>query len=209
MSLAALSELTDNEHESLRDALQRLLAHGAILREEQRDLYEWCQTRKAAVESLAKLAGLKIRWEPQDRLIAAIPQSSRLLRRLRQDETLVAMALWYDFDRAVQEDGKAPDEVVFSVREFNEHLETKFEGLRLPSPNRLGEILRLMERKSLVRVSNTATSAGLAAATIRVLPTIRFIIPFPSLEEWERQRDRHTRAGAETTEESSDEQPQD
>lgn len=207
MSLAALAELTEHEQELLRDGFQRLLSHGAILREEQRDLYEWCQVRKAALEGIASLAGLKLRWEPQDRLIAAIPQSSRLLRRLRQDETLVAMALWYDFDRAVQEEGKVPDEVVFTVREFNEHLETKFEGLRLPSESRLGEILRFLERKSLVRVTNTATGAGLAGASIRVLPTIRFIIPFPSLEEWQRQRNRHLRVAAEP-EEPTDE-PQD
>ena len=207
MSLATLADLTDADQELLREALQRLLVHGAILREEQRDLYEWCCVRQAALDALANLAGLKLRWEPQDRLIAALPQAGRLLRRLRQDETLVAMALWYDFDRAVQEDGKAPDEVAFTVREFNEHLETKFEGIQLPSRNRLTEILRLLERKSLVRVTDIASSGGFAAATIRVLPTIRFIIPFPSLEEWQRQAERHQRNAAQP--EETDDEPQD
>ncbi len=207
MSLASLADITDADQELLREALQRLLVHGAILREEQRDLYEWCLVKRGALDALASLAGLKLRWEPQDRLIAALPQAARLLRRLRQDETLVAMALWYDFDRAVQEDGKAPDEVVFSVREFNEHLETKFEGIQLPTKSRLTEILRLLERKSLVRVTDSASSGGFAAATIRVLPTIRFIIPFPSLEEWQRQCERHQRNAAEP--EVTEDEPQD
>ena len=140
-------------------------------------------------------------WQPlveENDLIGAL---------LRVSLTLVAMALWYDFDRAVQEDGKAPDEVVFSVREFNEHLETKFEGIQLPTKSRLTEILRLLERKSLVRVTDIASSGGFAAATIRVLPTIRFIIPFPSLEEWQRQCERHQRNVADP--EVIDDEPQD
>jgi len=207
MTLASLADITDADQELLREALQRLLVHGAILREEQRDLYEWCFVRQTALDALASLAGLKLRWEPQDRLIAALPQAGRLLRRLRQDETLVAMALWYDFDRAVQEDGKAPDEVVFTVREFNEHLETKFEGIQLSSKSRLAEILRLLERKSLVRVSDVASRCGFAEATVRVLPTIRFIIPFPSLEEWQRQCERHQRNVAQP--EDAEDEPQD
>jgi hypothetical protein len=207
MTLASLSEIPDSDQELLRESIQRLLVHGAILREEQRDLYEWCCVRQAALDALANLAGLTLRWEPQDRLIAALPRAARLVRRLRQDETLIAMALWYDFDRAVQEDGKAPDEVLFTVREFNEHLETKLEGVQLPTRNRLTEILRLLERKSLIRVTDVASSGGLAAANIRVLPTIRFIIPFPSLEEWQRQWDRHQRNVTEP--EEPEDEPQD
>jgi len=35
---------------------------------------------------------------------------------------------------------------------------------------------------------------------IRVLPTIRFVIPFPSLEEWQRQRERYVQAATEPEE---------
>jgi hypothetical protein len=200
MSSPALQSLTDSEQELLREAMQRLLAHGAILREDYRDLYEWCRVQRARLDELAALVGLQLHWEQEHRLILGVPQSAKLLRRFRQDETLVALALWYDFDRAVKDEGKTPDDVAFTVREFNEQLATKFKDLKLPSESRLREILQLFERKSLVRLTDTAGAGGLADAIIRVLPTMRFVIPFPDLEEWQRVRDRHVQAAAEPEE---------
>jgi hypothetical protein len=207
MSDAALHDLAESEQELLRDAFQRLVAHGAILREDHRDLYEWCRVQRARLDALAALVGFKLHWDHDQRLILALPQNSKLLRRLKQDETLLALALWYDFDRAVKDEGKTPDDVRFTVREFNENLDEKFRGMKLPPQTRMREILQLFERKSLVRLSETAGPGGLADAEIRVLPTIRLVIPFPSVEEWHRQCDRHVQAAAET-EETSDE-PQD
>ena len=196
---------SDSEHELLREAIQRLLVHGAILREDYRDLYEWCRVQRSdgRLDQLAGLVGLKLHWEHDHRLILAVPQSSRLLRRFRQDESLVALALWYDFDRAVKDDGKTPDDVEFKVRDFNESLGTKFKDLILPKPTRMREILQLFERKSLVRLTDTAGAGGFAETMIRVLPTIRFVIPFPDLEECQRQRDRYVQAAV--SEELSDE----
>jgi len=198
--------VSESDQERLREAIQRLLVHGAILREDHRDLYDWCRVQRAngKLDELATLVGLKLHWEHDYRLILAMPQSSRLLRRFRLDESLVALALWYDFDRAVKDDGKTPDDVAFTIRDFNESLGTKFKDLILPKPTRMREILQLFERKSLVRLTDTAGAGGFAEMVIRVLPTIRFVVPFPNLEEWQRQRDRYVQAGAES-EEVSDE----
>ncbi|MHA3771929.1 DUF4194 domain-containing protein [Verrucomicrobiota bacterium sgz303538] len=203
-------QLTETEQENLREAIQRLLAHGAILREDHRDLYDWCKVHRVRVDDLAALIGLRLQWEEASRLIVALPMTARLRRRLRQDETLIVMALWYDFDRAVQEDGLALDEVEFPVRTFMEALESKFRQLRLPSETRLREILQFCERKSLIRLR--AAAGPFADAVIRVLPGIRFVIPFPDLNEWQRQHERIVQAGATTTpteEESTDAEPQD
>jgi hypothetical protein len=199
--------ISGSEQELLREAIQCLLVHGAILREDHRDLYDWCrvQRQNARLDSLATLVGLKLHWEHDYRLILAVPQSSRLLRRFRQDESLVALALWYDFDCAVKNDGKTPDDVAFTVREFNESLGTKFKDLILPKPTRMREILQLFERKSLVRLTDTVGAGGFAEVVIRVLPTIRFVMPFPNLEEWRRQRDRYVQAAAAESEEVTDE----
>ncbi len=206
MSLLTTQMPADAGQDFLREAMQRLLAHGAILREEHRDLYDWCRVQRepARIDELAGLIGLKLHWEHDHRLILAVPESSRLLRRFRQDESLVALALWYDFDRAVKDDGKTPDDVAFSVREFNESLATKFKDLKLPSESRLREILQLFERKSLVRVADTTGTGGFAEAVIRVLPTVRFVMPFPGLEEWQRQRERYVQAAAEPDEVSDE-----
>jgi uncharacterized short protein YbdD (DUF466 family) len=182
-------ELSDDEQEQAREVLQRLLSRGAILREEGRDLYDWACIHRARLDAVASLIGLKLQWEQDSRLIVGIPQSSRLLRRMKQDETLVTLALWYDSDRAVKDEGKAPDEVMMTVREFNQQLEAKFKNLKLPPETRLGEILHLLDRKGIVRLENTVPS--LANATIRILPTIRFIIPFQDIEDWNRTRERY------------------
>jgi hypothetical protein len=195
-----LKNLTEADQEKLRDAVQLLLTNGAILREEYRDLYEWCRIRRPQLDSVAVLIGLRLHWDNEHRLILALPQSAKLMRRLKQDETLLALALWYDFDRAVKDDGKAPDEVAFTVREFNENLAIKFRNLKLPQPTRMREILQMLEKKSLIRVEDIANPTGLAAAKIRVLPTIRFVIPFSSLEEWNRLRDRYIQIGTESVE---------
>jgi hypothetical protein len=202
MNLETTTAASESEQELLRESIQRLLTHGAILREDHRDLYEWCrvQRQNARLDDLAALVGLKLHWEHDHRLILAVPQSSRLLRRFRQDESLVALALWYDFDHAVKDDGKTPEDVAFTVRDFNESLGTKFKDLTLPKATRMREILQLFERKTLIRVTDTAGAGGFAEAVIRVLPTIRFVIPFQNLEDWQRQRDRYMQAAAEAEE---------
>lgn len=194
MSNTSSTELTDADKELLRETIQRLLSRGAVFREDHRELYDWARTERARLDELGALIGLKLLWEQDSRLILAIPQTSRLLRRLKQDETLVALALWYDFDRAVKDERTTPDEVRLRVCEFNELLAAKFKSLKLPLETRLGEILRLLERKSLVRLEST--SGTLADAVIHILPTIRYVIPFQAVEDWNRTRERYVAAAA-------------
>lgn len=209
-ALSLFSKLSETDRERLQEAIQRLLAQGSILRDEpgQREIYEWSRNNAQWLDDLANLLGLRLVWEHESRLIQAVPQTPVLLRRLRLDESLVCLALWYDYDVAVRDQGA--HQVVLTVREFNEKLGSKFNNLKLPSESRMREILRLFERKNLVRVRLEAEFAG---SSIQILPTIRFAIPFPNIEEWNRQRTRYVQgavgeqAGETTgdvTDESSD-----
>ena len=137
------------------------------------------------IEEWASLLGLKIVWHREDRLVIALPEVASLLRRLRLDETLVVLALWYDYDVEVRDHGA--HEVAFAVRDFNERLASKFNQVKLPSESRMREILRLLDRNNLVRLTG---AEDLAAASVRVLPTIRFVIPFSGIEEWTRHVER-------------------
>jgi len=194
MSGSLTTGMNEADRESLQECLQRLLASGAILREDHRDLYDWARLHREKVDELCLLAGLKLGWEHDNRLVLAIPQHPRLLKRLRQDETLIVLALWYDFDRQVKDEGKTPEDVGFRVREFSEQFEAKFRNLQLPAATRLLEILHLLEKKSVVRLSETA--GPFPDVVIRVLPTIRYLVPFSALEEWTKTRDRHLAAGS-------------
>lgn len=194
--------LRDEDREPLREAAHRLLSHGSILREEHRDLYDWCLNRAPLIDEWALLLGLKPVWLREERMLVALPESPGLLRKLRLDETVVTLALWYDFHTEVSERGAGTSEVGFSVRDFNERLANKFNQLKLPSESRMREILRLLDRKNLVRLTG---SDDLATATVRVLPTIRFVIPFQNLEDWTRMAERF--AGTSTEDEQTEEAP--
>lgn len=181
-------QLSDADRERMQETAHRLLAHGSILREEaaERDLYDWCQNRTQMIEEWASLLGIKIVWQRDDRLIIALPEATPLMRRLRLDETLVVLALWYDYDVEVRD--KGAHEVTFTVRDFNERLgSSKFNQVKLPSETRMRDILRLLDRNNLIRLTG---AENMAEATIRVLPTIRYVIPFGDLEEWARHAER-------------------
>ena len=57
----------------------------------------------------------------------------------------------------------------------------------IPTHGRLVEILRLAQRKNLVRFTAAAEAARMR---IEILPTIKWVIPFQSLDDWTRHADR-------------------
>ncbi len=182
-----VESLTDKDRQILRESAQRLLAHGSLLRERsaERGLYDWCIEHQDWVDQWADLLGMKIVWQREERVIVALPEAASLTRKLRKDETLVALALWYDYDVEVRENGA--HEVEFSVREFNSNFASKFPKLQGLSASRLKEILRLLVRLNLIEVE---WQPELAESRIEILPTLRFSIPFPDLEEWLRHKQR-------------------
>jgi hypothetical protein len=175
--------LDAKDRANMQEAAQRLLASGSILRDEsaERELYDWCQNRTAMLEEWASLLGLKLVWLREERILLAQPESPALMKRLKLDETLVILALWYDYDTEVRDQGA--HRVSYSVRDFNERLASKFNKLKPPSETRLEQIFHLLDRKNLIRFSN---ANPLSSAKIEILPTMRFAIPFSGLEEWER-----------------------
>ena len=141
---------------------------------------------------MAALLDLKLFWDHELRLVQAVPQSGAFTLRLKLDATLVLLTLWYEFDTAVRDRGETPP-VRITVAQFNDSLRTKFEPLRksLPSPTRLVEILRLAQRKSLLRFTPAEQPAD---AGIEILPTLKRVIPFQDLADWSRHAERHLAA---------------
>ena len=207
-SSGLLARLTDADRDRLGEALRRLLANGSIIGTEsgQAELYHWCHLNREWVEEIAGLVDLKLFWDHEIRLVQAVPQSGAFTLRLKLDATLVLLTLWYEFDAAVRDRGEAPP-IRLSVEQLNDSLKTKFEPLRkhLPSPTRLREILSLAQRKSLLRYSPAEEPAN---AIIEILPTLKRVIPFQDIAEWNRQAERHLAAAAGTeTEEVEEETP--
>lgn len=201
-----LARLNESDRERIGEAMHRLLANGSILGTEsgQAELYQWCHLNREWVEEIASLLDLKLFWDHEIRLVQAVPQTSAFTLRLKLDATLVLLTLWYEFDTAVRDRGEVPP-IRLSVEQLNDSLKTKFEPLRkhLPSPTRLREILSLGQRKNLLRFSPAEEPSD---AVIEVMPTLKRVIPFQDIAEWNRHADRHLAAATGTEPEEVEEE---
>ncbi len=193
-----LARLQPQDRERLGEAIRRLMAHGSILGLEpsQTDLYHWCYQNRPWMDEFANLLDLKLHWEHQDRTVQAVPESSAFLLRLKLDATLVLLTLWYEFDTAIRDRGETPP-VRLTAQQLNDSLAAKFEPLKKfqPSPTRLREILALAQRKNLLRFT---PDAALERSVIEVFPTLKRVIPFQSIEEWNKNAERYLVAAKES-----------
>ena len=206
-----LLRLEDSDRTRLGEALRMLVERGSILGSEgaYADLYSWSFANRPWLEELAALLELQLFWEHESRLVQAVPRSRSFLLRLRLDATLVLMTLWYEFDTAVRDRGETPP-VSLTAEQLNDSLDAKFRPLRkaMPGHTRLLEILRLAQRRNVLRFT---AAADPAQTRIDILATIKRVIPFQDLEDWTRYAQRFV-AGTNdtadieaTTSESSDE----
>ena len=195
-----LSRLQPSDRERLGEALRRLMANGSILGLEpaQTDLYHWCYQNRSWLDEMATLLDLKLHWEHADRTVQAVPQSAAFLLRLKLDASLVLLTLWYEFDTAIRDRGETPP-VRLTAQQLNDSLAAKFEPLKKfqPSPTRLREILSLAQRKNLLRFT---PNDALERSVIEVFPTLKRVIPFQNIEEWNKNAERYLAAAKETAE---------
>jgi hypothetical protein len=175
--------LPEGERGRLSEALQELLAVGSIsgLENSRSALYHWCRQYIEWVKEAARLAGLEVMLLHEERLIQAIPQAAALRLRLKQDATLVWLALWYAGDVRWRDEGQ--DQAFLTVSELNGLIQDQLlpdAGGKFPS-GRLREILRQAARFNLIRFES---AEPFEESGIEVLPAIRRIIPFRDLADW-------------------------
>ena len=187
---APLLRLTDADRVRLGEALQALLAHGSILGLESGDgdLYAWSRQNFAWLREMAALAGLSVSMEHESRLIQAVPELPALTLNLRQDVTIVLLALWYEYDTQVRDRGAA--QVTLSVEQLNQLLKEKLlpDLKSQPSAGRMLEILRQAQRFNLIRFES---AQPFEQSRIEVLKTLPRVIQFNELAEWTRTAELH------------------
>lgn len=186
----ALLRLPDADRARLGEAVQELLTHGSILGLESSsaELYAWCRQNFDWLREAAALAGLSVHNEHESRLIQALPERPSLRLNLRQDATLVLLALWYEFDTQVREHGAT--QVMLTVEQLNQLLKEKLlpDLKSQPPPGRMREILRQAQRFNLVRL---AYAEPFEQSRIEVLSTLKKVIPFNGIEEWTKTSELH------------------
>lgn len=185
-----LLHLAEMDRARLGEVLETLLAHGSILGLESGDgdLYAWCRQNFDWVRELAALAGLNVRMEHESRLIQAVPERPSLTLSLRQDATIVLLALWYEYDTQVRDHGAA--QVTLSVEQLNQLLKEKLlpELKSQPSAGRMQEILRQAQRFNLIRFE---MAQPFEQSRIEVLKTLPRVIQFNEIAEWTRTAELH------------------
>ena len=185
-----LGRLPDNDRTRLTEVLQALLSRGSILGSEpgSQDLYTWARLNWEWLKEMAGLTGLSVHNDHESRLIQAIPVRSSMTLRLRQDATIVLLALWYEYDTQVRDHGAT--RVWCTIEQLNSLLRDKLlPDLREPpSRGRLQEILRMGERFNLLRVHS---EEELERTRIEILPTLKRVIPFQDLADWGRTASLH------------------
>jgi hypothetical protein len=201
---SSILRFDDSDRKRLGEALRVLLDRGSILGNEglYTDLYHWSYANRPWIEEMAALFDLQLFWEHESRLVQAVPRSAAFLLRLRLDATLVLLTLWYEFDAAVRDRGETPP-VTLTAEQLNDALDAKFRPLRkaIPAHTRLVEILRLAQRKNLVRFTPATEPAR---TRIDILPTMKRVIPFQNLDDWTRHADRFIAAAAEMNDTAAD-----
>ncbi|HSJ01441.1 MAG: DUF4194 domain-containing protein [Verrucomicrobium sp.] len=181
----SLLRLPEADRGHLGDALQELLTHGSILGLEagQSALYHWCRQNFEWLRETTALLGLDVALLHEERMVQALPRQASLQLRLRQDATLVWLALWYAGDVRWRDEGQT--QALLTVSELNALLKDQLlpDIASLPTRTRLKEILRQAARYNLIRFT---ASEPFEESGIEVLPAIRRVVPFQDFAEWTR-----------------------
>lgn len=180
---ATLLNLPEGERLRLSEALRELLACGSIsgIDPSRAALYHWCRQYFDWLKEAAALAGLEVALMHEERLVQAIPQVAALRLKLRQDATLIWLALWYAGDVRWRDEGQ--DQAFLSVAELLGLIQDQLlpDAVGQLPRTRLREILRQAERFNLIRFE---MAEPFEESGIEVLPAIRRVIPFRELAAW-------------------------
>lgn len=178
-----LLRLQEQDRARLAEALQELLAHGSLLGLEsgQSALYTWCRQNFEWLRETAVLAGLDVALLHEERMVQAIPRVGSMVLHLRQDATLVWLALWYAADVRWRDEGET--QAFLTVAELNALLKDQLlpDAVGQIARGRLREILRQAARFNLIRFQ---AAEPFEDSGIEVLPAIRRVVPFRELAEW-------------------------
>lgn len=175
--------LDQRDRVRLRDTMLRLLHHTAIVRDDPgcEEIYDWANLHRAWVREIAAVLGYDVTFEEPFRLILSVPQEQGIVRRFTIEESCIAMVLWHDYDSALRE---GATRVCLTVKNLNDSFAAKLKGVKLPTRAGMKSALQLFHRHRLIRLN---AAEDFADSTIEVLHTLRLVMPFQQLDEWQKQ----------------------
>jgi hypothetical protein len=199
--------LDQRDQVRLRETLLRLLHHTAIVRDDpgSAEIYDWANLHRAWVREIAAVIGYDVVFEEPFRLILSVPQEQGIIRRFTIEESCIAMVLWHDYDTALRE---GATRVCVTVKNLNDSFAAKLKDVKLPTRAGMKGALQLFHRHRLIRLN---AAEDFADSTIEILHTLRLVMPFQQLDEWQKQAQLYVKTapqasnGAASAEEEVDE----
>jgi hypothetical protein len=190
---STLLPLSDSDRSKMKEAMTELLAHGSILGlGGKSSLYHWCRQNFEWLREIAALSGLDLSMIHEERMIQALPQEAGLQLRLKQDATLVWIALWYAADVCWRDEGQT--QALMTVSELNALLRDQLlpDVIGPIARTRMKEILMQAERFNMIHFDKAEPFED---SGIEILPAIRRVMPFVNLKEWTETLNQYTTAG--------------
>jgi hypothetical protein len=188
-----LTGIDQRDRVRLRETLLRLLHHTAIVRDDPgcAEIYDWANLHRAWVKEIAALIGYDVTFEEPFRLILSVPQEQGIVRRFTIEESCIAMVLWHDYDTALRE---GATRVYLTVKNLNDSFAAKLKDVKLPTRAGMKTALQLFHRHRLIRFN---ASEDFADSTIEILHTLRLVMPFQQLDEWQKQAQMYVKTASE------------
>lgn len=175
--------LEERDRARLRETMLRLLHHTAIVRDDPgcAEIYDWANLHRSWVKEIGALLGYDVMFEEPFRLILSVPQEQGIVRRFTIEESCIALVLWHDYDSALRE---GATRVCLTVKNLNDSFAAKLKGVKLPTRAGMKAALQLFHRHRLIRLN---AAEDFADSTIEILHTLRLVMPFQQLDEWQKQ----------------------
>lgn len=186
--------IPEADRPALREALSELLATGVLLGDDGRAREIYLTAREHLRELAEYLAPLDLDLvpDPDRSLLQArpVPGECGLTARFTKDETLLILVLWRLYHDTRME--RAVDTVVVSANEIFRALKLTFERVQPPAETHLERLLARCRSRRLIRFQRHEDPLRFGESAVEILPTLPRVIPFESVDAWERMVGLHT-----------------
>ncbi len=191
--------IPESDRPALRDALAELLSTGVLLGDDGRAREIYLTAREHLRELAEYLAplNLDLTSDPDRSLLQArpVPGECGLTAKFTKDETLLILVLWRLYHDTRME--RAMESVVVSANEIFQALKLTFERIELPKDSHLERMLARCRTRRLIRFQRHEDPQRFGESAVEILPTLPRVIPFESIEAWDRMVGLH--AGVKST----------
>lgn len=180
--------IPESDRPAVRDALAELLSTGVLLGDDgrAREIYLTAREHQRELAEYLAPLNLDLTSDPDRSLLQArpVPGECGLTAKFTKDETLLILVLWRLYHDTRME--RAVESVVVSANDIFQALKLTFERIELPKDSHLERMLARCRNRRLIRFHRHEDPQRFGESAVEILPTLPRVIPFESIEAWDR-----------------------